>query len=320
MDFCNRMIIGRSACILKGSTRQTWNQVQAQFKDGNGQQLPSKTIQRHATVHNLIMQNSTMRFAWGYFDKLQKRGGVLRTAIESHNLQFGGPAPSEQVETPNGPVNVLPLWFCMMLDAADAIDNGDENAAADVSNGDLGQFGDDVAVTVATTELESAQPPNENQETLIMPENLGPVPMDIDHQSIEPEICAICQEEVVNCVRLIGVNCEKHHFCMGCIDNWFNVSRNTTCPQCREEVDAYEICNTGEIRAAGNNNVQHNYNGPHRHSRYRSIDMDEIFMINHNGNGNEDANEEYGNELRIQNEQRRQRRQKRSRPQNNRNE
>lgn len=113
--FCGRLLIGREVIILKSNYNLTWEKMALLWKKSH-EKMDAKTLERHAIVHNRVVENSLLRFAWSGFDKLAKNASEFREAVEKYGLDFGGPAPIEEIVVNNNKVvSVLPVWFCMLL-------------------------------------------------------------------------------------------------------------------------------------------------------------------------------------------------------------
>ena len=114
LDFCIRVLMGRALSIHKFSLGLKISEFVDKLCVNSDQVLSQKTLERYWNVYNRIMENGNLRFAWGgFFEKLSKNGGKLKRVIKKHQLDFGGPAPTETIETPRGPLCAVPTWFIL---------------------------------------------------------------------------------------------------------------------------------------------------------------------------------------------------------------
>jgi hypothetical protein len=115
LEYCLRILMGRALFILKHVEGLNASQLSARLSKSTQESLTQKTLERHLIVYKRVAENSNLRFAWGgHFDALSKNGGQFKKAVTKYKLDFGGPAPFDEISFGRRKtLCVLPDWFCL---------------------------------------------------------------------------------------------------------------------------------------------------------------------------------------------------------------
>ena len=108
LDFCNRLIQGRTIFILKECCGFKWNKILHLFPKYKNE----RSLKRLYHLHNNVATNQRLRYAWGH-------ASLLNTVPTNENklvnkfttLDLGGTAPLEFVTVNGTTVDVLSLTF-----------------------------------------------------------------------------------------------------------------------------------------------------------------------------------------------------------------
>lgn len=117
-EFVLRLLMGRALACFKFAENVTASELLVkltakQSTNHNDVDLNQKSLERFVCVYKKVKDNRNLRFAWGYFDKLSKNGGLFKQEKKRLCLDFGGVAPLETLQTARGEFDAVPCSFLL---------------------------------------------------------------------------------------------------------------------------------------------------------------------------------------------------------------